>query len=266
MCDWRECGGLLLAHHPHQVPALRQAACEWVEAGQPVRVLAAPDLRTEIGSDAFAAGLLMERTAAVQPAKLHAAARRGGRAPRAPRCATAREPTPPRARGQGFLVQTAARRHRRGRRPRGCERVRRRRAPGPRAARAAGGELRHRHRAPRTRAGAVGDAGRPDVLRHQAPPELLAPVTRPADGVRRPRVARGDDRRRQPRRALRRDGARAPAAAGDHGHARAGAAAWRSRSIGSRMPAGSTASRTPPGATAPASRWPRGSGSAPRPG
>ena len=66
-------GGLLLAHHPHQVPALRQAAREWVEAGQLVRVLAAADLPSEIGSDAFAGGLLMDRTAAVQPAKLHAA-------------------------------------------------------------------------------------------------------------------------------------------------------------------------------------------------
>jgi glycine/D-amino acid oxidase-like deaminating enzyme len=72
-CDWRESGGLLLAHHPHQVPALRQAAGEWADAGQAVRFLGAADLRSEIGSDAFAAGMLMDRTAAVQPAKLHAA-------------------------------------------------------------------------------------------------------------------------------------------------------------------------------------------------
>jgi glycine/D-amino acid oxidase-like deaminating enzyme len=105
-CDWRECGGLLLAHHPRQVPALQQVAGEWVDAGQPVRVLAASELRSEIGSDAFAGGLLMERTAAVQPAQLHAAlvarARAAGADVRHRTRATRLE-----RRGQGFVVQTA---------------------------------------------------------------------------------------------------------------------------------------------------------------
>ena len=132
----------------------------------------------------------------------------------------------PRATRSGVPRPDRARHHHRGRRPRGRERLRRRRAPGPRAARAAVGELHHRPRAPRARAGAIGDAGRPDVLRHQAPPELLAPVTRPADGVRRPRVLRGCRASpAPPERALRRDGARAPAAAGVT--VTRGAAAWR---------------------------------------
>ena len=90
----------------------------------------APELRSEIGSDAFAAGLLMERTAAVQPAKLHAAlvarARAAGAGSAASHAGHA-----PRAAWPGVPGRDRARRHRRGRRPRGRERVRRRRAPGP---------------------------------------------------------------------------------------------------------------------------------------
>ena len=264
-CDWRECGGLLLAHHPRQVPALRQAAGEWVAAGQPVRV--ARRRRPRVG----------DRLGRVRRRAADGTDGRGaaGEAPRRPRRAgprRGRRGTPPhagdapRATRSGVPRPDRARHHHRGRRPRGRERLRRRRAPGPRAARAAVGELHHRHRAPRARAGAIGDAGRPDVLRHQAPPELLAPVTRPADGVRRPRVARGDGRRRRPRRALRRDGARAPAAAGRHGHTRVG---WQrgghTRSAPTCRPAGRRRVRHRVQRHRHRAR-PRGSGSAPRPG
>ncbi len=72
-CDWRESGGLLLAHHPHQVAGLRDAYAEWSALGEPVELLDRSGLAFEIGADAYGAGFLLERTAAVQPAKLHAA-------------------------------------------------------------------------------------------------------------------------------------------------------------------------------------------------
>lgn len=72
-CHWRESGGLLLAHHPRHVPALRDATAEWSAWGEPVRILDRDALRAEVGSDAYYAGFLLEHTAAVQPAELHAA-------------------------------------------------------------------------------------------------------------------------------------------------------------------------------------------------
>jgi glycine/D-amino acid oxidase-like deaminating enzyme len=72
-CDWAETGGLLLAHHPAQVAGLAAAAAEWTELGEPARFLTRDELATEVGSDAYAAGFLLERTAAVQPARLHRA-------------------------------------------------------------------------------------------------------------------------------------------------------------------------------------------------
>jgi glycine/D-amino acid oxidase-like deaminating enzyme len=72
-CDWRDSGGLLLAHHPRQARALQDAVDEWSAWGEPVHFLTRADLVAEIGSDAHFAGMLLERTAAVQPAKLQAA-------------------------------------------------------------------------------------------------------------------------------------------------------------------------------------------------
>jgi glycine/D-amino acid oxidase-like deaminating enzyme len=72
-CAWRECGGLLLAHHPRQVGGLEAAAAEWSALGEALRVLDADELGREVGTDAYVAGLLQERTAAVQPATLQSA-------------------------------------------------------------------------------------------------------------------------------------------------------------------------------------------------
>jgi glycine/D-amino acid oxidase-like deaminating enzyme len=72
-CDWRETGGLLLAHHPEQVAGLRDSVEEWTDLGEPARFLSREDLASEIGSDVFAAGFLLERTASIHPAKLHRA-------------------------------------------------------------------------------------------------------------------------------------------------------------------------------------------------
>ena len=71
-CDWADTGGLLLAHHPAQVAGLADAAKEWSDLGEPAHFLSRADLTAEIGSDAFAAGFLLERTASIQPAKFHA--------------------------------------------------------------------------------------------------------------------------------------------------------------------------------------------------
>ena len=72
-CDWRERGGLLLAHHPRQVQGLRDATAEWAAWGEPVAFLDRSALSSEIGTDAYEAGFLLERTAAVHPARLHRA-------------------------------------------------------------------------------------------------------------------------------------------------------------------------------------------------
>jgi glycine/D-amino acid oxidase-like deaminating enzyme len=72
-CDWRDAGGLLLAHHPRRVRDLRDATDEWGARGEPVAFLDRDELASEIGSDVYAGGFLMRRTAGIQPAKLHAA-------------------------------------------------------------------------------------------------------------------------------------------------------------------------------------------------
>lgn len=72
-CDWMETGGLLLAHHRAQVAGLADAAKEWAELGEPARFLSRAELAAEIGSDVFAAGFLLGRTASIQPAKFHRA-------------------------------------------------------------------------------------------------------------------------------------------------------------------------------------------------
>jgi glycine/D-amino acid oxidase-like deaminating enzyme len=72
-CDWQETGGLLLAHHPRLVRGLEEDAREWGARGEPVEFLDRDALVDEIGSDAYAGGFLMRRTAGIHPAKLHAA-------------------------------------------------------------------------------------------------------------------------------------------------------------------------------------------------
>lgn len=72
-CDFAPTGGLLLAHHTAQVESLRDAEREWVDdlcAG--ARFVPRQELREEIGSSEYVAGLVMDDVAAIQPAKYHA--------------------------------------------------------------------------------------------------------------------------------------------------------------------------------------------------
>ncbi|HEY8218013.1 MAG TPA: FAD-dependent oxidoreductase [Acidimicrobiia bacterium] len=72
-CDYARCGGLLLAHHDRQVMHLEEAADEWSDLlDGAARVLTDDELREEIGTSAYRAGLLVERTGGLQPAKYHA--------------------------------------------------------------------------------------------------------------------------------------------------------------------------------------------------
>lgn len=71
-CDYVRSGQLYLAHSRRHVEELRAMVSEHGgDLGEPVRFVDRRDLGSEIGSGAFAAGLVMERTGAVHPAKLH---------------------------------------------------------------------------------------------------------------------------------------------------------------------------------------------------
>jgi glycine/D-amino acid oxidase-like deaminating enzyme len=72
-CDYRRTGGLLLAHHERHVPALEDALVEWRDTlGEDARLLRRAELAEEIGTAEYHAGLLVERTGGLQPAKYHA--------------------------------------------------------------------------------------------------------------------------------------------------------------------------------------------------
>lgn len=71
-CDWAVPGQLYLAHSVHHVEHLRAMVRELTDAGEPVHFVERNDLHTEIGSEAFVGGVVLERTGAVHPAKLHA--------------------------------------------------------------------------------------------------------------------------------------------------------------------------------------------------
>jgi glycine/D-amino acid oxidase-like deaminating enzyme len=71
-CDWSRPGQLYLAHSERHVADLQALAAELVAAGEPVQFVDRAGLAAEIGSDAFFAGVVIERTGAVHPAKLHA--------------------------------------------------------------------------------------------------------------------------------------------------------------------------------------------------
>jgi len=72
-CDYRRCGGLLLAHHPRVVGSLETAARELSEElGEPARFVPRDALAEEIGSSAYHGGLLVESVASLQPARYHA--------------------------------------------------------------------------------------------------------------------------------------------------------------------------------------------------
>jgi glycine/D-amino acid oxidase-like deaminating enzyme len=72
-CDYERTGQLYLAHSPRHVPALAAMADEHGgRLGEAVRFVGRDDLGNEIGSTEFHAGVVIERTGAVHPARLHA--------------------------------------------------------------------------------------------------------------------------------------------------------------------------------------------------
>ena len=70
--DWQRRGHLELAHHPRVVAAQRAVADAYASIGEDARFLSAAELGSEIGSDRFSGGLLVERSAGLHPAKLAA--------------------------------------------------------------------------------------------------------------------------------------------------------------------------------------------------
>jgi glycine/D-amino acid oxidase-like deaminating enzyme len=76
-CDWRRCGHLELAHHPRIAPSLSAEADAYRAIGEEARFVPPDELASEIGSDRFHGGLLVERSGAVHPAQLMAGLARG---------------------------------------------------------------------------------------------------------------------------------------------------------------------------------------------
>jgi glycine/D-amino acid oxidase-like deaminating enzyme len=76
-CEWRRTGHLELAHHRRAVARLRATADSYGAVGEDARILAPPELGSDIGSESFWGGLLVERSGAVQPARLMAGLARG---------------------------------------------------------------------------------------------------------------------------------------------------------------------------------------------
>ncbi|MCB1003006.1 MAG: FAD-binding oxidoreductase [Acidimicrobiales bacterium] len=70
-CDYERTGQLYLAHHPRVVDHLRHEADEMNAAGQPAHFVPAGELASEIGSDQYFGGLVLERTGGLQPAAFH---------------------------------------------------------------------------------------------------------------------------------------------------------------------------------------------------
>ncbi len=71
-CDYERTGQLYLAHADRVVPRLRRLAAALAEEGEAVHLVEREQLRDEIGSRAFPAGMVIERTGGLQPARFHA--------------------------------------------------------------------------------------------------------------------------------------------------------------------------------------------------
>lgn len=70
-CDYRRAGLLMLAHSPYQVASVQHEADDLQRYGQPAHFVRKEQLSAEVGSTAFEAGMLLERTGALHPAKFH---------------------------------------------------------------------------------------------------------------------------------------------------------------------------------------------------
>ncbi len=72
-CDYARTGQLYLAHNQAHVAPLQAMVAEHGDRlGEPVHWVPRDELASEIGSDAFHGGVLLERTGAIHPAKFHA--------------------------------------------------------------------------------------------------------------------------------------------------------------------------------------------------
>ena len=71
-CDYRRSGMLMLAHSPYQVSYVQHEAEDMQRNGQPAHFVRKEQLPAEVGSTAFAAGMVLERTGALHPARFHA--------------------------------------------------------------------------------------------------------------------------------------------------------------------------------------------------
>jgi glycine/D-amino acid oxidase-like deaminating enzyme len=69
-CDWQRTGHLELAGHPRHVERLRAAARAYEAVGEKARFVEGSALHEEIGSRRFPGALLVEHSAALQPAAL----------------------------------------------------------------------------------------------------------------------------------------------------------------------------------------------------
>jgi glycine/D-amino acid oxidase-like deaminating enzyme len=71
-CDYERTGQLFLTHGDRGARALSALADELATVGSPARVVTGEELVAEAGSELFAAGLVVERTGGLHPAKFHA--------------------------------------------------------------------------------------------------------------------------------------------------------------------------------------------------
>lgn len=71
-CDYRRSGQLYLAHAPRLVPGFERMAREHEAAGEPVRFVPREQLADEVGTTAYHAGVVFERTGGLHPARFHA--------------------------------------------------------------------------------------------------------------------------------------------------------------------------------------------------
>jgi glycine/D-amino acid oxidase-like deaminating enzyme len=82
--SYERSGQLYLTHHRRGAEHLEELAAELVGVGSPAHVVTGDDLQAEAGSRHFAAGMVVERTGGLHPAKFHAGlvdrARRAGAA------------------------------------------------------------------------------------------------------------------------------------------------------------------------------------------
>lgn len=104
-CAYERCGQLYLSHTNRAATHLDDLADELNEVGSPARVVRGDELRAEIGSPLFAAGLVVERSGGLHPARFHAGLTRAALAAGAslhPRTAARRV----QARASGWTVIT----------------------------------------------------------------------------------------------------------------------------------------------------------------